>query len=86
MYTRQKLHWAIKQYTLYSAVHTTVSFLGSFFGVMIVQKLFKVTDLTFSTIAYVSDTIEYVIITFATVSWQMYAGKLKVIHIIMNIL
>ncbi|XP_032519811.2 probable peptidoglycan muropeptide transporter SLC46 [Danaus plexippus] len=74
MYTRQKLHWAIKQYTLYSAVHTTVSFFGSFFGVMIVQKLFKVTDLTFSTIAYVSDTIEYVIITFATVSWQMYAA------------
>ncbi|CAG9563936.1 unnamed protein product [Danaus chrysippus] len=74
MYTRQKLHWAIKQYTLYSAVHTTVSFFGSFFGVMIVQKLFKVTDLTFSIIAYLSATTEYVIITFATVSWQMYAA------------
>lgn len=76
LYTRHKLNWAIKQYTIYSAVNTTISFFGSFFGVVIVQKIFKVTDLAFSTIAFLSTTADYLVKAFATVSWQMYMGKL----------
>ncbi|XP_026494284.2 probable peptidoglycan muropeptide transporter SLC46 [Vanessa tameamea] len=75
MYTRQRLHWAIKQYTIYSAFNTTISFFGSFFGVILVQRLFKVTDLAFSIVAFSSSTAHYLIKTFATVSWHMYLAS-----------
>ncbi|XP_034835655.1 probable peptidoglycan muropeptide transporter SLC46 [Maniola hyperantus] len=74
MYTRKKLHWAIKQYTIYSATQTTISFFGAFFGVMLVQRLFKVTDLAFATVAIISAGTEYLIIAFATAAWQMYTS------------
>ncbi|XP_041984971.1 proton-coupled folate transporter-like [Aricia agestis] len=72
MYCRQKLHWAIKQYSTFSAVHTTTSFFGSFFGVILVQKYLRVSDLVFAIIAFASQSIEYIIKAFATVSWHMY--------------
>ncbi|CAH0713274.1 unnamed protein product, partial [Brenthis ino] len=74
LYTRQKLHWAIKQYTMYSATHTTISFFGSFFGVMLVQRLFKVSDLAFAMTAFLSASGEYLVKTFATASWHMYTA------------
>ncbi|XP_045777870.1 proton-coupled folate transporter-like [Maniola jurtina] len=74
MYTRKKLHWAIKQYTIYSATQTTISFFGSFLGVMLVQRLFKVSDLAFATVAIASAGTEYMIIAFATAAWQMYTS------------
>ncbi|XP_047519575.1 proton-coupled folate transporter-like isoform X1 [Pieris napi] len=72
LYTRQKLHWAIKQYTIYSAAHTTITFFGSFFGVVFIQKIFKVSDLTFSMIALISTAAEYIIKAFAFTTWHMY--------------
>ncbi|XP_068620175.1 probable peptidoglycan muropeptide transporter SLC46 [Battus philenor] len=73
-YTRTKLHWAIKQYTTFSAVNTTISFVGSLIGVVLVQKLLRITDLTFSIIAFLSSTTEYIIKTFAVTTWFMYLG------------
>ncbi|XP_050681466.1 solute carrier family 46 member 3-like [Leptidea sinapis] len=74
LYTRHKLNWAIKQYTLYSAVHTTVNFVGAFFGVVVVQRLFHVTDLAFSIVAFLSATSEHLIKAFAVMSWHLYLG------------
>ncbi|VVD04451.1 unnamed protein product [Leptidea sinapis] len=71
LYTRHKLNWAIKQYTLYSAVHTTVNFVGAFFGVVVVQRLFHVTDLAFSIVAFLSATSEHLIKAFAVMSWHI---------------
>lgn len=75
MYTREKLHWALKDYTQYSAVTTTISFAGSFFGVAVLQKWLRIGDLAFAMIAFLSVTAEYLIKAFATVTWQMYLGK-----------
>ncbi|CAK1552498.1 unnamed protein product [Leptosia nina] len=72
LYTRQKLHWAIQQYTVYSAASTTISFFGSFIGVVLIQRLFKVTDLAFSIVAFLSSAAEYLIKAFAVTSWHMY--------------
>ncbi|XP_045501791.1 proton-coupled folate transporter-like [Colias croceus] len=72
MYTRKQLHWAIQQYTVYSAAHTTIAFFGSFIGVMLVQRIFKVSDLVLSIIAFLSSGVEYAIKAFAVTSWHMY--------------
>ncbi|CAH2042464.1 unnamed protein product, partial [Iphiclides podalirius] len=73
-YTRTKLHWAIQQYTTFSAVSTTISFVGSLIGVILVQKLLRVSDLIFSSIAFLSASVEYLIRTFAVATWYMYLG------------
>lgn len=76
LYTREKLHWAMKDYTLFSAVSTTISFFGSFIGIGLLQKIFKLSDLVIPNIAFVSYIVEYIIRTFASTTWHMYLGKL----------
>ncbi|XP_072942912.1 probable peptidoglycan muropeptide transporter SLC46 [Epargyreus clarus] len=72
MYTREKLHWATKQYTTYSAASTAITFFGSFFGVMLVQKYLRVSDLAFAIIAFLSAIAHYMIKAFAVTTWHMY--------------
>ncbi|XP_049876941.1 solute carrier family 46 member 3-like [Pectinophora gossypiella] len=74
LYAREKLHWAMKEYTIFSAASTTISFFGSFLGVGLVQKILPVGDLMFSIIAFLSSAVEYFIRTFATLTWHMYLG------------
>lgn len=74
-YTRTKLHWAVKEYTTFSAVNTTITFLGSLIGVILVQKLLRISDLLFSMFAFLSSTVECLIKTFAVTTWFMYLGK-----------
>lgn len=76
MYTREKLQWALKEYTIYSAVNTSITFVGSFLGVGLFQKVLGVSDLAFSILAFLSSTAEYLIRAFAVTSWQMYFGKI----------
>ncbi|XP_013162941.1 PREDICTED: proton-coupled folate transporter-like [Papilio xuthus] len=73
-YTRTKLHWAIKEYTTFSAVNTTITFLGSLIGVILIQKLLRISDLLFSMLAFLSSTVEYIIKMFAVTTWFMYLG------------
>ncbi|KAJ0174070.1 hypothetical protein K1T71_010216 [Dendrolimus kikuchii] len=79
LYTREKLHWSIKNYTIFSAVNTMISFIGGFFGIMVVQRFLHVGDLTFVNIAFLSTIAEYVIKALAVESWHMYlAGGVAV--------
>ncbi|KPJ09641.1 Proton-coupled folate transporter [Papilio machaon] len=73
-YTRTKLHWAIKEYTTFSAVNTTITFMGSLIGVILIQKLLRISDLLFSMFAFLSSTVEYMIKMLAVTTWFMYLG------------
>ncbi|KAL0820576.1 hypothetical protein ABMA28_006421 [Loxostege sticticalis] len=75
MYTREKLHWALKDYTQYSAITTTISFTGSFFGVAVLQKYLSIGDLAFSIVAFLSTAAEYTVKAFAAKTWHMYLGS-----------
>ncbi|XP_063830584.1 probable peptidoglycan muropeptide transporter SLC46 [Ostrinia nubilalis] len=72
MYTREKLHWALKDYTQFSAVDTTISFAGSFFGVGVLQKYLPIGDMALSIVALVTVAISYMIRGFATTTWHFY--------------
>lgn len=74
MFTRQKLHWGIKDYTQFSALSTTMSFLGSAIGIIVLQKLLKRSDLFVTNVAFISAIADYLIRTVATKSWHMYMG------------
>lgn len=75
LYTREKLHWTLKDYTLYSAAGTTIAFVGSFLGVIVGQKWLRISDLAFANIAFISTAVEYLAKTLAVASWHMYLGK-----------
>ncbi|XP_021190515.3 probable peptidoglycan muropeptide transporter SLC46 [Helicoverpa armigera] len=74
LYVRKKLNWAMKEYTQFSASSTVIGFIGSFVGIVILQKLFRISDLVITNLAFLSTIVEYVIRTFATKSWHMYLG------------
>ncbi|XP_028031101.1 proton-coupled folate transporter-like [Bombyx mandarina] len=75
LYTREKLRWALKDYTLYSALSTTISFAGGFLGIIVVQKLLKIGDLAFVNVAYLSMIVEYVVKALAVSTWHMYLSS-----------
>ncbi|XP_031765661.1 proton-coupled folate transporter-like isoform X2 [Galleria mellonella] len=72
MYTREKLHWALEDFTQFSAASVLISFLGSFVGVTVIQKYLRVNDLAFSIISFLSSAGEYIVKAFAVLSWHMY--------------
>lgn len=74
MYTREKLHWTLSDYTLYGAISTTISFVGSFIGILLLQKWLGIGDLISSNIAYVMSLTDYIIRTLAVQTWHMYLG------------
>ncbi|RVE43765.1 hypothetical protein evm_011614 [Chilo suppressalis] len=76
LYTREKLNWALKDFTTYSAISTTISFVGSFIGVGIIQKILPISDLAFSMLAFLTTAGQYMVKAFAVVTWQMYLGPL----------
>lgn len=76
LYAREKLHWSIENYTIFSAVSTIISFFGGFFGIMVVQRFLHVSDLAFVNIAFFTSIVENVIKALAVDSWHMYLGEI----------
>ncbi|XP_028041989.1 proton-coupled folate transporter-like [Bombyx mandarina] len=74
LYTREKLHWTLSEFTVYSAVNTLLSFFGGLIGMSVLQGLFKISDLPLAAVAFVSAAAEYVAKTLAVDSWHMYLG------------
>ncbi|XP_059060801.1 proton-coupled folate transporter-like isoform X1 [Achroia grisella] len=72
MYTREKLHWGMKDFTIFSAVSVLTSFIGSLIGVTVIQKLLGINDLVLSIISFLSAAAEYAIKAFAVLTWHMY--------------
>ncbi|KAJ8717954.1 hypothetical protein PYW07_005884 [Mythimna separata] len=74
LFTRQQLHWAMKEYTQFSAISTMIAFLGSFIGIALLQKLLRLSDLVVANLGFITNIADYMIRTFATKSWHMYLG------------
>ncbi|XP_039759663.1 solute carrier family 46 member 3-like isoform X2 [Pararge aegeria] len=75
MYSRQKLHWSLRQYTTYSSVSALIMFLGGFLGVILVQKLLRLGDVSFSMLALFTAAADNMLKLFAVESWYMYLGS-----------
>ncbi|OWR42700.1 hypothetical protein KGM_210156 [Danaus plexippus plexippus] len=72
LYLRNKLNWSLRVYTTYSAVSTITAFFGAFLGVMVIERLLRIGDITFVMIALTTAIIDYMIKAFATQWWQIY--------------
>ncbi|XP_022113252.2 proton-coupled folate transporter isoform X1 [Pieris rapae] len=76
LFTRTQLHWSLQDFTKYSALSTSLSFVGGFFGIMVVQKILGIGDICFAIFAILSTIAEYVLKICAISWWYMYLGAL----------
>ncbi|XP_045501793.1 proton-coupled folate transporter-like isoform X2 [Colias croceus] len=76
LFTRQQLQWSLQDYTIYSAVSTSISFVGGFLGVMVVQKLLRLGDISFTIFGLLTCIIEYILKILAFDWLFMYLGSL----------
>ncbi|KAJ2948402.1 hypothetical protein O0L34_g7640 [Tuta absoluta] len=74
LYTRKKFQWSMKEFTMFSATGTTISFIGCFVGVGLIQRSLRISDLAFTLFAYLTAVAEYFVKAFARSGWQMYLG------------
>lgn len=75
LYTRQKIRWAMTDYTLYSGLTILMSFVGGFVGIAILQKCIRVSDVVMVIIALLSSVADCSIKALAVLTWHMYFGK-----------
>ncbi|CAK1552497.1 unnamed protein product [Leptosia nina] len=76
LFTRTKLHWSLQDFTRYSAVSTSMSFVGGFLGIIVVQKVLRIGDIAFSIFAIMSSIADYILKICAVSWWYMYLGAL----------
>lgn len=76
LYTRQKLKWAMADYTSYFSTDTMLSFLGGIAGVICLQTYLRVSDVVLIAVSVASSAAGYLVFALAEQSWHMYLGKL----------
>ncbi|XP_072942910.1 probable peptidoglycan muropeptide transporter SLC46 isoform X2 [Epargyreus clarus] len=75
MYTRKKLQWALSDYNIFTAVGTVIGFVAGFLGLVVGQKMLRISDIIFAIFSVASKATEFFIKAFAVTSWQMYLGS-----------
>lgn len=78
IYTREKLHWAVKEYSIYSAANTLINVIGAVAGVKF-GKMIGLGDLPLAILGHLSAVGDLLVVAFAVTSWQMYMGKLSLV-------
>lgn len=76
LFTRTQLHWSLQDFTKYSALSTSLTFFGGFFGIMVVQKILRIGDISFAIFAILTTIADYVLKICAVSWWYMYLGEI----------
>lgn len=74
LFLREKFHWSLEQYTLFSAAHNVTWVLGTSLGIYVLHKLLKISELVMIVIGYISMFVGSLIMGLAKYNWQVYAG------------
>lgn len=75
LFVRHKFGWNLQDLTLYVAATMLMTVGGSIFGLVVLKKLLKFSDLSMSTISLTSLMIDVIIKVFANQSWQLYVAS-----------
>lgn len=75
LFTREKFEWTLKESTRYDSISLTISILGALFGISVLKKRLKFSDLTLATIAIFSMVVDSLIKAFAESPKAMYIAS-----------
>lgn len=75
LFVRQRFGWTLQDMTLFEAASMSLMIFGSILGLIVLKKWLKFSDLSLSMVALASLTVDALIKTFATQSWQLYLAS-----------
>lgn len=74
MFLREKFHWDLEHYTLYSAVTSLLGIVGTFLGIALMHKLLKFSEMPLIILGLCSYFSSSIIQGFAVKDWHIYLG------------
>ncbi|KAI4466618.1 MFS transporter [Holotrichia oblita] len=74
LFLREKLHWDLEHYTLYSSVSSLTSIVGTFVGVGLLNKLLKIPETPLLIVGCLSYLGSSMLLGFAIKDWYIYAA------------
>ncbi|XP_055524022.1 proton-coupled folate transporter-like isoform X2 [Wyeomyia smithii] len=72
LYTRYEFQWNTNSYRLWLAAEFATIMLGNMFGIAVLKKMFKVSDVALLTISTINHIIDYLIKGLSWQDWQLY--------------
>lgn len=75
LFVRQSFGWTLQDLTLYEAASMLMMILGCIFGLVVLKKYLKFSELSISIVALTSLSIDALVKTFAQKSWQLYLAS-----------
>lgn len=87
MFLREKFRWNLQHYTLFSSATSVVGIIGTFAGVGLLHKLFKITETPLIIVGCLSYLSSALVQGFALLDWQIYLGKyiIAYFHVRLNL-
>ncbi|CAO1438511.1 unnamed protein product [Diamesa serratosioi] len=72
LFVREKFDWTIVESSYYDSVTMILTISGSLFGLLVLKKILKMSDISLAVLALVSTIIDSLIKAFAFEPWHMY--------------
>lgn len=83
LFVREEFGWTIVESSYYDSVTMILTISGSLFGLLVLKKVFKMSDISLAVLALVSTIIDSMIKAFAFKPWHMYlASSISVFKIL----
>lgn len=75
LFVREKFEWSLREWTTFESTNTLITVSGLFIGLMLLKKVFKLSDMTLGTIGLLSSLVDALFKAFATKSYHLYISS-----------
>lgn len=75
LFVREKFGWALREWTIFDSTNTVITVGGLFFGLMVLKKMLKISDMKIAILALVSAIIDSIFKAFASQPYQLYLSS-----------
>lgn len=75
LFVREKFGWALREWSIFDSINTAITVSGLFFGLVVLKKVFKISDMSLAILAIVSSIVDSTFKAFAMQSYQLYLSS-----------
>lgn len=75
LYVRERFHWSLRKYTLYSSSSSVLAICGMFFALYVLNKFLKIKDIYIVLLICLTFVASSITVGLATLDWHIYLGK-----------
>lgn len=75
LFVREKFGWALRQWTIFDSTNNLITVFGLFFGLVVLKKFFKISDMKLAILAVLSAVIDSTFKALAAESYQLYVSS-----------